>query len=70
MSEPLRIGGQSGFQTMAQAKDIRTGDDIMVAQWLRFGSGGFMQMIGIAKADGWTTALTRLRTIRDSIQLK
>jgi hypothetical protein len=68
MSEPLRIGGQSGFQTTAQAKDIKTGDDIMVAQWLRFGTGGFMQMIGMAKAGVWTTALTRLRAVRDGIQ--
>ena len=67
MSEPLRINGQSGFQTMAQAKDARTNADIMVVQWLRFGGGAFMQMIGMAKADGWTTTLTRLRTIRDSI---
>jgi hypothetical protein len=70
MSEPLRIGGQSGFQTTAQAKDMKTGDDIMVAQWLRFGTGGFMQMIGMAKANVWTTALTRLRAVRDGIQLK
>jgi hypothetical protein len=70
MSEPLRIGGQSGFQTTAQAKDMKTGDDIMVAQWLRFGTGGFMQMIGMAKASVWTTALTRLRAVRDGIQLK
>ena len=70
MSEPLRIGGQSGFQTTAQAKDMKTGDDIMVAQWLRFGTGGFMQMIGMAKADGWPAALTRLRAVRDGIQLK
>jgi hypothetical protein len=70
MSEPLRIGGQSGFQTMAQAKDSRTNADIMVAQWLRFGGGAFMQMIGMAKADAWTTALSRLRTIRDSIEPK
>jgi hypothetical protein len=70
MSEPLRIGGQSGFQTTAQAKDMKTGDDIMVAQWLRFGSGGFMQMIGMAKAGVWSTALTRLRAVRDGIQLK
>jgi hypothetical protein len=68
MSEPLRIGGQSGFQTTAQAKDMKTGDDIMVAQWLRFGTGGFMQMIGMAKANVWTTALTRLRAVRDGIQ--
>jgi hypothetical protein len=70
MSEPLRIGGQSGFQTTAQAKDIKTGDDIMVAQWLRFGTGGFMQMIGMAKANVWTTAQTRLRAVRDGIQLR
>ena len=70
MSEPLRIGGQSGFQTTAQAKDMQTGDDIMVAQWLRFGTGGFMQMIGMAKANVWTTTLTRLRAVRDGIQLR
>jgi hypothetical protein len=70
MSEPLRIGGQTGFQTMAQAKDMKTGDDIMVAQWLRFGSGGFMQMIGMAKTGAWSTALTRLRAVRDGIQLR
>ncbi len=70
MSEPLRLGGQSGFQTTAQAKDMKTGDDIMVAQWLRFGTGGFMQMIGMAKANVWTTALTRLRAVRDGIQLR
>ena len=70
MSEPLRIGGQSGFQTTAQAKDMKTGADIMVAQWLRFGTGGFMQMIGMAKTDGWPAALTRLRAVRDGIQLK
>jgi hypothetical protein len=70
MSEPLRIGGQSGFQTTAQAKDMKTGDDIMVAQWLRFGTGGFMQMIGMAKANVWTTTLTRLRAVRDGIQLR
>jgi hypothetical protein len=69
MSEPLRIAGQSGFQTVAQAKDIKSGDDIMVAQWLRFGTGGFVQMIGMAKAGGgWSAALTRLRAVRDGIQ--
>jgi len=70
MSEPLRIGGQSGFQTMAQAKDARSNTDIMVAQWLRFGGGAVMQMIGMAKADSWTSALTRMRTVRDSIEPK
>ncbi len=70
ISEPLRIGGQSGYQTMAQAKDVRTGTDVMVVQWLRFGGGGYLQMIGVARADTWTATLARLRTVRDSVELK
>lgn len=70
MSEPLRFGNQPGFQTMAQAKDAATGIDIMVAQWLRFGTGGFLQMIGMGRADNWPSILARLRTVRDSIELK
>ena len=70
VSEPLRIGGQSGYQTQAEAKDARTGTDVMVVQWLRFGGSGYLQMVGIARADTWTTALARLRTVRDSIEVK
>lgn len=70
MAEPLRVGGQSGYQMMAQAKDAQTGTPIMVAQWLRFGGGGFLQMIGMAQADGWTDSLTRLRTVRDGIEAR
>jgi len=70
MSEPLRIGGQSGYQTMAEAKDARSGADVMVVQWLRFGSGGVLQMTGIARADAWTSTLSRLRAVRDSVQPK
>jgi hypothetical protein len=71
MSEPLRINGQSGYQMMAQAKDARSGADVMVVQWLRFGSGGYLQMVGIAPTgDKWTGMLARFRTVRDSIDTK
>jgi hypothetical protein len=70
MSEPLRFGGQSGYQTMAEAKDARTGSPVMVVQWLRFGGGGFLEMIGIAPADSWPQTLSRLRAVRDSVELK
>lgn len=70
LSEPLRIGGQPGFQTMAQAKDARTGADVMVVQWLRFGGGAFMQMTGIARAENWPATLARLRAVRDSIEAR
>ena len=70
MSEPLRIGGQSGFQIMAEAQDARSGADVRVIQWLRFGGGGYLQMVGIGGTDGWTSVLARLRTVRDSVELK
>jgi hypothetical protein len=70
MSEPLRINGQAGFQTMAEAQDVRTGSDVRVVQWLRFGGGGYLQMVAIGAADGWPAVLTRLRAVRDSVELK
>jgi hypothetical protein len=70
ISEPLRINNQPGYQTVAQAKDAHTGVTIMVAQWLRFGGGAFMQMIAMAQADKWVEAQNRLRTVRDSIDLR
>jgi hypothetical protein len=70
MSEPLRIASQSGYQTLASAKDNKTDADVMVVQWLRFGTGGFMQMIGISRADIWSDEFPRLRAVRDGIDLK
>ena len=67
-AEPLRISNQPGYQTLAKAKDAQTGTDVMVVQWLRFGTGGFIRMIGIARADGWVETFNRLRTVRDSVE--
>jgi hypothetical protein len=64
---PLRIASQPGYQTLAKAKDGGTGADVMVVQWLRFGSGGFLRMIGIARADAWPEMFGRLRAVRDSV---
>lgn len=70
MAEPLRMSGQAGHQMMAEAKDVRTGTDVMVVQWLRFGGGGFLQLIGISPREGWVDVLTRMRAVRDSIELR
>ena len=70
VAEPLRINGAAGYQTMAEAKDTHTGADVMVIQWLRFGGGGYLQMIGVGPADTWTNVLARLRTVRDSVELR
>jgi hypothetical protein len=66
-SGPLRIASQPGYQTLAKAKDSGTGTDVMVVQWLRFGFGGFLRMVGIARADAWPEMFGRLRAVRDGI---
>jgi hypothetical protein len=70
MSEPLRINGQSGYETVAQAKDIHDGNDIMVVQWLRFGDGGFLEMTGVSRAEAWSDVIRRFRAVRDGIDTK
>ncbi len=69
-AESMRINGQAGYETLANAKDPKSGGDIRVVQWLRFGSGGYLQMIGVADAKAWPDVFTRMRTLRDSVEAK
>jgi len=69
-SEPLRMGGQQGHQIMAQGKEAATGTDITIVQWLRFGSGAYMHMVGIARTDSWTVAYGRFRQVRDGVDAR
>jgi hypothetical protein len=66
-SETLRIGGQQGHEILADAKDVKTGTDVVVAQWLRFGTNGHLRMTGMARKDQWTPLYPRMRTIRDGL---
>jgi hypothetical protein len=68
--EPLRIGGLPGHQIMAQAKENATGADVTVVQWLRFGTGGTMHLIAVARTDAWPQAYARFREVRDGIELR
>lgn len=68
-AEQIRIGGVPGHQIVAVSKDDRTGDDLVLVQWLRFG-GGVVQMFGIARRDQWDAVLPRMRALRDGFQGK
>jgi hypothetical protein len=67
-SEPLRIGGIAGYQIMAEAKDNATSTDVTIVQWLRFGGGAYMQIVGVAPTQGWIKAYGRFRQVRDGIE--
>jgi hypothetical protein len=69
-SGPLRIGGRQGFEIIGETRDTKLGTELAVAQWLLFGSRGYLQMLGIARRDAWDTALPRMRAIRDTVAPK
>jgi hypothetical protein len=66
-SQQLRIGGQQVHEIMAIAKDPATGADLSLVQWLRFGAGAYLHVVGIAPTPAWTQAYARFRTVRDGI---
>lgn len=66
-SESMRIGGQPGHEVRAVGKDAKSGAEIELVQWVRFGSGAHMRMVGFAPKPGWTEAFTRFRAVRDGL---
>jgi hypothetical protein len=69
-SESLRMGGQQGHQIVADAKEVKSGTDVRIVQWLRFGPNAHIQMFGIARQDVWEDTFKRFRTIRDGVELR
>jgi hypothetical protein len=67
-SEQLRIGGQQGHEIMAIAKDPATGADLTLVQWLRFGGGAYLHLVGLAPTPVWTQAYARFRAVRDGVE--
>jgi hypothetical protein len=66
-SEPLRVAGQQGHEILVEGKDAKTDTDVKAVQWLRFGSGTLLRMVGIARKEDWPTLYTRFRQVRDGI---
>jgi hypothetical protein len=66
-SEPLRVANQQGHELLLEAKDAKTGVDLNVVQWLRFGAGTLMRIVGISRKDSWDDTYRRFRQVRDGI---
>jgi hypothetical protein len=68
-AEPMRIGGMQGFEIRAQAVGI-AGEPVNLVQWVRFGSGGFLRIVGVGRKEDWDSLFTRFRAVRDGVELK
>jgi hypothetical protein len=67
-SESLRIGGSQGHELRAEGKDAKSGADVQVVQWLRFGGGAHLRIVGIGPKEDWTKTFMRFRAVRDGIE--
>jgi hypothetical protein len=70
MSEPIRIAGTPGYETRIDATSGKDNTPVTIVQWLRFGAGSSLRIIGSAPRDQWSAAFPRFRTVRDGIAPK
>lgn len=68
-SEPMRISGAQGYEIRATATSL-SGQPLSLVQWVRFGGGGFMRIVGVARTDAWNDLFTRFRAVRDGVDVK
>jgi hypothetical protein len=67
-SESLRIGGQAGHELRVTARPADGTAEITLVQWLRFGSGASLHLVGMAQTAAWPQAYPRFRLVRDGIE--
>jgi len=68
MSEAIRIDGTPGFETRIDGVSGKDNTAVTIVQWLKFGGGNTLRIIGSAPRDVWPKAFTRFRAVRDGIQ--
>jgi hypothetical protein len=65
----LRLGGGNlpTHELQAEGKEAASDVPMKLVQWVRFGPGAFVRMIGVARADQWPAAFPRFRAVRDGV---
>jgi hypothetical protein len=69
-AEMIKVDGMPAYEIRAEAKDAVTGAPLVIVQWLRFGAGSFVQIIGITSKENWSRDFPQFRAVRDGIQPK
>ncbi len=66
----IRLNALQTHQILAEGKDAKTGADIKMVQWVRFGNGAFLRFLGVSAAEAWPDSFTKFRTIRDGVGVR
>jgi len=66
--ESIKIAGDPGHEIIGEITSSKTGVELNVVQWLRFGgSGSYLQMLGVGRREAWDVVLPHMRAVRDGI---
>jgi hypothetical protein len=65
-AESMRLSNSPAYEIRAQAQNA-AGAAVSLVQWVRFGSGGFMQIVGVGPRADWDGLFPRFRAVRDGI---
>jgi hypothetical protein len=65
-AEAMRLSNSPAYEIRAQAQNA-AGGAVTLVQWVRFGSGGFMQIVGVSPRVDWEGLFPRFRAVRDGI---
>jgi hypothetical protein len=68
-AEPMRINNAAGHEIRAEGKDP-AGQSLSLVQWLRFGSGGYLRIVGAGPSSEWDQMFGRFRAVRDGIDMR
>jgi len=64
--ESMRIQNRAGYEVRADANGP-DGAPVKIVQWLRFGTTGYLRMVGVVATDRWDELFPRFRAVRDGI---
>ena len=68
-AEPMRINNAAGHEIRAEGKDP-AGQSLSLVQWIRFGSGGYLRIVGAGPSSEWDQMFGRFRAVRDGIDMR
>lgn len=69
-AEQLRLRNQHVYELRLEGKYEKTGDDMMLVQWVRFGRQGFVRLVAITPKEDWSKDFPRFRAVRDGIETR
>ena len=68
-AESMRINNAAGHEIRAEGKDP-SGQPVSLVQWMRFGSGGYLRIVGAGPSSEWDKMFGRFRAVRDGIDIR